>query len=152
MTRVSVSPAMLDWACKRAGYDVEHFAARMPQLPAWVRRERRPTLKQLEKLTKLTHTPFGYLFLSEPPDERLPVPDYRTMAGSAGGRPSPNLLDTLYTMQRRQDWLREFLVENDAEPLAFVASARLADDPDAVGREMRRVLGLDGGWASGVRT
>ena len=66
-------------------------------------------------------------------------------------RPSPDLLDTLYTMRRRQEWLRESLVENDAEPLPFVGSARLADEPDAVGREMRRGLGLDGGWAAGVR-
>lgn len=152
MTRVPVPPEMLRWACERADYDVEHFAARMPQLLVWVRHERRPTLKQLEKFAKLTHTPLGYLFLSEPPNEPLPVPDYRTVAGTARGRPSPDLLDTLYTMQRRQEWLRESLVENDVEPLAFVASARLADDPDAVGREMRRVLGLDGGWAAGVHT
>ena len=152
MTRVSVSPAMLRWACERAGYDMEHVAARIPQFPAWIRRERQPTLKQLEQLAKLTHTPFGYLFLPTPPDERLPVPDYRTVAGTARGRPSPNLLDTLYTMQHRQEWLRESLVENDAEPLAFVASAHLADDPEAVGREMRRALGFDGGWAARVHT
>ena len=152
MTRVPVPPEMLRWACERAGYDVAHLAARIPQLPAWVRRERQPTLKQLEKLAKATHTPLGYLFLPEPPDERLPVPDYRTVSGTAAAKPSPDLLDTLYTMQRRQEWLRESLVESDAEPVAFVGSARLADEPDAVGREMRRVLGLDGGWAAGVRT
>ena len=68
------------------------------------------------------------------------------------GRPSPNLLDTLYTMQRRQGWLRESLVENDVEPLAFVASARLSDEPGAVGREMRQALRLDDGWAGRART
>ena len=143
VTRVPVPPEMLRWACERAGFDVAHLAERMPQLLAWVRSERQPTLKQLEKLANLTHTPLGYLFLPEPPDERLPVPDYRTVADTTrGGRPSPDLLDTLYTMQRRQEWLRESLVENDVEPLAFVASAKLADEPDAVGREMRRALGL----------
>ena len=152
MIRIPVPPEMLRWACERAGYDVAHVAERMPQLQAWVRRERQPTLKQLEKLAKLTHTPLGYLFLPEPPDERLPVPDYRTVAGGAEARPSPDLLDTLYTMQRRQVWLRESLVENEVEPLAFVASARLADEPDAVGREMRRALDLDNAWAAGVRT
>ncbi|MYD91596.1 MAG: ImmA/IrrE family metallo-endopeptidase [Caldilineaceae bacterium SB0662_bin_9] len=152
MTRVPVSPEMLRWACERVGYDMEQVAARIPQFPAWIRRERHPTLKQLEKFAKLTHTPFGHLFLSKPPNERLPVPDYRTVTGTARQRPSPDLLDTLYTMQIRQEWLREVLVENDAEPLAFVESARLADDPEAVGREMRRVLGLDGGWAAGVHT
>ncbi len=152
MTRVPVPPKILRWACERAGYDVVSLAERLPQLRAWVRRERQPTLKQLEKLAKLTHTPLGYLLLPEPPDERLPVPDYRTVTGATGARPSPDLLDTLYTMQRRQMWLRESLVENEVEPLAFVASARLGDEPSAVGREIRRALGLDGGWAAEVRT
>ena len=152
VTRVPVPPEMILWACERAGFDVAQLETRMPQLPAWVRRERHPTLKQLEKLAKLTHTPLGYLFLPEPPDERLPVPDYRTVAGTTRGRPSPDLLDTLYMMQRRQEWLRESLVENDVEPLAFVASASLADEPEVVGREIRRALGLDGGWAAAVAT
>ena len=143
---------MLRWACERAGYDVGDLATRMPQLQAWVRRERLPTMKQLEKLASVTHTPLGYLFLPEPPEERLPVPDFRTVPDAVRGRPSPDLLDTLHTMRRRQEWLRESFVESDAELLTFVASARLADDPGAVGREMRRALGLDAGWAAGVGT
>ena len=75
-----------------------------------------------------------------------------TVAGSATAKPSPDLLDTLYTMQRRQAWLRESLVEHEAEPLPLVGSARLGDEPDAAGREMRRALNLDEGWAAGVRT
>ena len=152
MIRVPVPPRMLRWACERAGYDLSDLAGPMPQLVAWVRQERHPTLKQLEKLANLTHTPLGYFFLPEPPEERLPVPDYRTVAGTAAAKPTPDLLDTLYTMQRRQMWLRESLLENEVEPLAFVASANLIDDADAVGREMRRALGLQDGWAAGVRT
>ena len=45
-------------------------------------------------------------------------------------------------MKRRQEWLRESLVENDAEPLAVVGSVRLADDPVAMGQEMRRARSL----------
>lgn len=152
MIRVSVRPEMLRWACERAGHDVAHFSERVPQLSAWIRRERRPTLKQLEKMARVTHTPLGYLFLREPPDERLPVADYRTVSGTAAAKPGPDLLDTLYAMLRRQAWLRESRVEHEAEPRAFVASARLADEPDAAGREMRRSLGLDDGWAARVRT
>lgn len=116
MTRIPVSPEMIAWACERAGYDMAYIEARLPQLPAWVRRERQPTLKQLEKLARVTHTPLGYLMLPEPPEERLPVPDYRTLAEVARSRPSPNLLDTLYTMRRRQQWLRESLMESEADP------------------------------------
>ncbi len=152
MTRVPVTPEMLRWACERSGRGMADLAARVPQLPAWVRGEKKPTLKQLEKLAAATRTPFGYLFLREPPEERLPVPDFRTVWGASRTRPSPDLLDTLYAMQRRQDWLRECLLESDVEPLPFAGSARLTDDPASVGHEMRRVLGLDDGWAAGVST
>lgn len=55
-------------------------------------------------------------------------------------------------MQHRQDWLREERREGEGEPLDFVGSARLSDDPEAVGREMRRIVGLDDGWAATVKT
>ncbi len=152
MTRVPVSSEMLRWACERSGRDVADLAARVPQLPAWVRGERQPTLKQLERLATATRTPFGYLFLTAPPEERLPVPDFRTVWGAFRARPTPDLLDTLYSMQRRQEWLRESLVESDVGPLSFAGSARLTDDPASVGREMRRALGLDDGWAAEVST
>ncbi len=152
MVRVQVPPEMLSWACKRAGYDVEYFAKSIPQLTSWIRQEQQPTLNQLEKLARATRTPFGYLFLPEPPDEPLPVSDYRTVSDTSRYRPSPNLLETIHAMQRRQDWLRESLIEDGIQPLDFVASARLADEPEAVGHEMRNALGLGSGWAAKVRT
>lgn len=47
------------------------------------------------------------------------------------------------SQEERQEWLRESLLENELEPLAFVSSAEIADDPAEVGIEMRRALGLD---------
>jgi hypothetical protein len=52
--------------------------------------------EQLEHFATATFTPVGYLFLRKPPVERVPIPDFRTIAGSPGGRPSPDLLDTIY--------------------------------------------------------
>lgn len=149
MTRVAVQPRLLRWACERAGYAVGDLAPRFPQLPAWERGEKQPTFKQLEAFAHATHTPFGFLFLVEPPEERLPIADFRTLERRSP-RPSPDLLDTLYAMQRRQDWLREDRIEGEAAPLEFVGAARLDDDPMAVGQEMRRAVGLDDGWAGEV--
>lgn len=149
--RVPVRPEMLRWACERAGYEVSGLAHRIPQLPAWERGEKQPTLKQLEAFAKATRTPFGFLFLPEPPEERLPIPDFRAVKrGSL--RPSPELLDTIYAMQRRQGWLREERLECEAEALEFVGSARLGDDPAAIGQEMRRIVGAGDGWAATVST
>ena len=152
MTRIPVNPALLRWARERAGVAQEDLAVRFKKLPEWERGETRPTLRQLEAFARAVHVPFGYLFLDEPPNERLPIADFRTVADTANFEASPDLIDTLYSMQRRQAWLREHLIENGAEPLAFAASARLEDDPGAVGREIRRTLGLDEGWAAGVRS
>ena len=152
MSRVPVNPELLRWARERAGIAQENLAGKFKKLPEWESGELQPTLKQLEAFARAVHVPFGYLFLREPPDESLPIADFRTIADTARDRASPDLMDTLYAMQRRQAWLREHLVESEAEPLAFAASARLADDPGAVGREMRCTLGLDEGWAAGVRS
>ncbi len=129
MTRVQVAPEMLRWACERSGRDFEELAHRVPQIHAWVRGERQPTFKQLEKLATATRTPFGFLFLAEPPEERLPVPDFRTVGRASQVRPSPDLLDTVHGMQRRQEWLRECLIDSDVEPLSFAGSARLTATP-----------------------
>ncbi len=147
MNRVSVRPGMLRWAHERAGLDMHKLKLRFPKLPAWELGEEKPTLKQLEAFAKATHVPFGYLFLPEPPEERIPIPDFRTIRGEISS-PSPNLLDTIYAMQRRLAWLREDRIECEAEPLDFVGSARLSDDPQAVGQEMRRAVGISSEWAA----
>jgi Zn-dependent peptidase ImmA (M78 family) len=152
MARVAVRPELLRWARERAGLEFALLARQFPKLESWERGEAQPTFKQLEAFARATHVPFGYLFLPEPPEERIPIPDLRTIRNEERRRPSPDLLDTIYAMQRRQAWLREELIEGEAEPLAFVGCARLTDDPSAVGREMRRVLGLEDRWAAEVRT
>lgn len=152
MTRVNVKPEVLNWARERARRSVDSMIKKFPKLEEWESGEKKPTLKQLEDFAKATLTPVGYLFLPEPPEEHIPIPDLRTIEGAPYGPPSPNLLDTIYAMQRRQAWLREERIECEAEPLDFVGSARLTDDPDAVGREMRRIIGFGDGWAAKVRT
>jgi Zn-dependent peptidase ImmA (M78 family) len=149
MTRVPVRPEILRWARERAGRDINDLATRFPQLPAWERGERQPTFKQLEAFAKATHAPLGFLFLAEPPVEPLPIPDFRTVAHRPT-RASPDLLDTIYTMQRRQDWLREERIEDEVAPLDFVGNARLGDEPISIGQEMRRTAGLGDGWAGEV--
>ncbi len=152
MTRVAVNRELLRWARERAGVAQEDLETKFKKLPEWESGDIQPTLKQLEAFARAVHVPFGYMFLREPPDERLPIADFRTVADTARTSASPDLIDTLYAMQRRQAWLREHLVENEAEPLDFAASARISENPGAVGLEMRRTLGLDEGWASGVRS
>ena len=121
----------------------EAMARRIPQLQAWERGETRPTLKQIEQFAKATHTPVGYLFLSEPPVEHIPIPDFRTIAGARLDRPSADLLDTLYICQQRQEWYRDFARAEGEEPLPFVGSSELTSDIEGTAARMRAALGFD---------
>ena len=127
MFRVEVKPKLLRWARERAGFDIEVLAARFPQLEAWERGEILPTLKQIERFAKATYAPVGYMFLQEPPTERVPIPDFRTMGGSHIERPSPDLLDTLYICQQRQEWYREFTRSTGEESRSFVGSTKMTN-------------------------
>lgn len=152
MPRVAVKPELLQWARERAHMDVDGLLKRFAKLPEWESGEAQPTFKQLEDFAKATRVPFGYLFLPEPPAEPLPIPDFRTLKNRGVGIISPDLRDSIYAMQRRQAWLRDERADNDAAPLDFVGSAKLSDEPAAVGREMRRITGLGNGWAATVAT
>ena len=76
MNRVEVKPELLRWARERAGFSVDALARRFPRLEAWERGDPHPTLKQLEGFAKATFTPIGFLFLQEPPVERVPDPGF----------------------------------------------------------------------------
>jgi Zn-dependent peptidase ImmA (M78 family) len=50
-------------------------------------------------------------------------------------------------MLRRQDWMREHLIDQGEKPLAFVNSARLTDHPNTVSQKIHDMLGLSADWA-----
>lgn len=141
--RVDIRPEMLRWARERAGLEEGDLAKRIPQLPEWERGERQPTLKQLEGFAKATHTPVGFLFLPTPPVERVPIPDFRTVANKRVQQPSPDLLETLYLCQQRQEWYREFARSIGEQPLSFTRSVRAGADIVATATHMRHALGFD---------
>ena len=143
MNRVTIQPKLLRWACERAGYERADLEHKFPQFAAWESGTAQPTLKQLEAFAKATYTPVGYLFLPEPPVEKIPIPDFRAPGNERIGHPSPDLLDTIYVCQQRQEWFRNYARLMGEQPLAFVGSARVQDKiVDAAGR-IRTALGFD---------
>lgn len=143
MMHVGVRPELLRWARERSGKDAEVLAGRFPKLTEWERGTEQPTLRQVEAFAKATYTPVGYLFLSEPPVERVPIPDFRTIANARFALPSPNLLDTIYVCQQRQEWYRDFARSVGEEPRAFVGSARVTSGVEATAERIRHALRFD---------
>jgi Zn-dependent peptidase ImmA (M78 family)/transcriptional regulator with XRE-family HTH domain len=150
-----LQPSLLVWARQRAGLDQDSLARKMgvkiESVLGW-EANGRLRMTQVEKLAHVTYTPVGYLYLDSPPMERLPIPDFRTVGDALVRRPSPDLLETVETMQRRQAWMRDYLIEEGHAPLDFVGRYRIDTPAPAIAADMRVALSLAGGWAESVGT
>ena len=149
--RIRLQPRVLRWARERAGMEQQGLAHKVqvkPEAVAEWERSGSITIAQADKLAQRTHTPLGYLYLKEPPDERLPIPDFRTIGNESPRHPSPDLLETVYLMQRRQSWMRDELIEYGSEPLDFVGACEPDSSPRQVAVAMGDTLRLAPDWAS----
>ena len=142
-TRVPVNPDLLDWALERAGVSADALTGKFPKLREWLSGELAPTLKQLEAFAAATHTAIGLLFLPQPPEEFLPIPDFRTLPEARLSRPSADLLDTIYLCQQRQAWYRDHQHLYGAQPLDFVGSVSVEDEVADVAAGIAHTIGFD---------
>lgn len=150
-TEVNINTNMLTWAIARAGYDLHEFTLKVPNVQKWLDGDKNPTVKQLEDFSKKVYLPFGYLFLKEPPKEDLPIPFFRTNKTKVT-KVSVNVYDTILLLQKRQDWLREYLTESEFPILEFVGRFEKSNDVERIVKDIRETLHLDESWASDFRT
>ena len=141
--RANVKPEMLRWARERAGLEAAELRRRFPRYLAWERGERPPTRPQLEQFARVARVQVGALFLPAPPDETLPLADFRTVGSKAPKRPSPDLIDTVRLCELRQEWYRDHARAAGEEPLPFIASARPSRSIEKAAAQIRETFRLD---------
>lgn len=145
---LNIKPDLISWAISRAGYEHGEFFQKFPRAQSWLEDQKQPTLPQLRDFAKKAHVPFGYLFLNEPPAEKLPIPFFRTLVGETD-QISVNLRDVILDIQQRQDWIKEYLTDQGDEPLDFIGRFTVSDSVSTVAEDIKNTLGLDTEWASG---
>lgn len=144
--RIALSSQVLEWAVQRS-HRRENLEHKFPKLGEWLSGTVQPTFRQLQDFAKAAAVPFGYLLLPTPPEEKLPITNFRTLSGEPQQGCSTELLDSVYHMLHRQEWLRDCLTDQGHDPLPFVGSASLNDSPDIVAAQIRTVLGIHSDWA-----
>ena len=144
--RALITPEILVWARERYSLTADKAASRLrirpDTLDAWESGALQPTFPQARKFAQRFNVPFGYLFLSKPPEINLPLPDLRTVSHAKQPPPSPEFLQVVNDAIRKQEWYREFLEEEGAAELPFIGEFEREDDPVKVARHMRRTLGI----------
>lgn len=147
MTTLNINPSLISWAIDRAGLQFSTFTEKLK----WLSKEKcSPTVKQLEDFSKKVHIPFGYFFLPTPPEINLPFPLFRTERNQRKYE-SLEICDTVAMLQQRQDWLKEYLIKLECEPLEFVGSAHNQTVEEVVA-SIRNTLNLTDNWASEYHT
>lgn len=143
---------MILWGIERAGFQVDEFLQKNNSVKKWIDNIKYPTFKQLEQLAQKLYIPFGYFFLQSPPVEYISFPFFRSNNQNGNTKISLNVYDTIKILENRQDWLIDYLKENEFSKLEFVGKYSVDDDYMSVVDNIRNYLGLDEIWASNFNT
>ena len=87
-------------------------------------------------LAKSVSVPFGFLYLNEPPDESLPIPEFRTVGGRRT-RMDANIRDLLQDIQFKREWFDEHREKTGAEELRYVGSFSNNFDISEIAKDIR---------------
>lgn len=148
MARAHINPAILRWAARRAGVEAPDLSKTFSKPPeaiqAWFEGSSAPTFKQAQRLAKRLRVPFGYLFLSNPPDEDLPIRDFRRVHGKGSREPSVDLRDVVSDVLVKQDWYWDFRSDHSEPPLAYVGRFSIRSPISEVAEDIRSALDFEG--------
>lgn len=144
MGTLQLSPNVLEWAANNVGISVDLLAdkvAAASKKEAFIQGKLTPS--QAEQVSKLTHTPFGFLFLEAPPTiEKRTLPDLRQTP-----HPEPlshDFYDTLDDILRKQEWYSDHLKEMGEDPLPFVGRYSVTEVTSyaEVALDIKKTIGL----------
>ena len=74
-----ITPAVLTWARRRAGYSLDTVAEKFPRIERWENGESFPSYPQLESLADKFKVPVAVFFFPEPPDLPPVEESFRTL-------------------------------------------------------------------------
>lgn len=147
MSDALITPAVLRWALERSHQSPDILAKsaniKTEQLESWELGQTRPTFKQAFNLARKLHVPFGYFFLSAPPDEKRPIPDLRTVSDGESKTLSADFYDLLNDVMRKQQWYRDYVKEEGAEELPFIGRFGKDGDAEKIAKDIRDTLEIN---------
>lgn len=149
MVEALITPKMVAWARERVQWTPELLAQKMyvsiEKIKAWEDESKReyPSLRQAINLSNKLHVPLGYLYLTDPPVEDVPLPDLRTVANKPLEKPSVDFIDTLYDAYRKQQWYRDYLIGEDASELDFAGKYTVDDSPKTIASDIQGTLNIN---------
>jgi len=156
MSHALITSDVLSWAIERSRLPISSVAKRIKisadKLISWEKGQQLPSFNQAKKLANILSIPFGYLYLSSPPKEKILIPDLRTIYDERYVKFSPNFHDLLDDILRKQEWYKDYLLANEEKSVAVIGKYQISDNVMAVADNMRSILGIDAKVSSEARS
>lgn len=150
-----VNKAVLIWAIRESQKSEEEIKAKFPKISEWMEGIAEPTLKQIEALANYLKIPFGYMFLTTPPQNNAVKVEFRTIDNKLPDI-SKNLRDTLMEMDRSQAWMREYrenLGWNKLDIInQFTENIDEENTVEQIADYAKLLLGIDSDWYKACNT
>jgi len=144
MNQIAIPHSVLNWAAEKAEGSLHSFAEQIAKRKSDREQilEGRLTIPQIEKLAKKARIPFGYLFLSEPPNlDKVEIPDLRRVQDAMPL--SDNFYETLEDIKAKQEWFIDFTKESGGGEVSFVG--RFKDrkkSANIIAADIKKELGI----------
>ena len=141
MSTAYINHNVIEWARIRSGLSADELVLNLSsKYLEWEKGQVKPTFKQAQALAKKFHIPFGYLFLSKPPDEIKLTVDLRSFGDSLSREFSLDLKDVIADAIRKQDWYRDYIKELIIDPLNFIGKYNLNSPIKQVADDIQSTL------------
>ena len=149
-----ITPALLEWARRTAGFSVDAAAERLAvasdRVTAWEHGREGLSVAQLKKLASLYKRPLALFYLPAPPKDFTPMKDFRRLPSATAALSAELLLEVRRARQRR-DVALDLAEALEQTPKTFPIRATLDEIPANVAERLRAALGVtltqQEGWA-----
>lgn len=143
-------PETIAWV-KRVAQEQLADSSILALLSAWEEGTKKPTLYQVQELSKKIHIPFGYFFLKKRPPEHFKVLEFRTLDSVEHSKASAELKDTIAQMVNIQDWMRNYQKDEGAIALPLIGQCKNMHDYHQVLSVVRSTLAISENWYEKVK-
>jgi transcriptional regulator with XRE-family HTH domain len=136
----------MHWAREKARLTTEQASKKIgrpkEEIEAWEDGILRPTIAQARKASEVYKRPLAVFYLPEPPKDFDTLRDFRSLPVDYDPDYSPELALLIRTAKFRQEWTREFFIDEGVSRLSFVGSSLLDDSPQKVSHHILSHLHL----------
>lgn len=149
----AVNPEILKWARTKAGLSLAdaakgilsdaHGKTGAQRLAELEDGNIEPTRTILNKMAKKYNRPVLAFYLKQPPEPSDRGEDFRTLPHPVDDLLDANLDTLLRKVKASQEIVRDLLEDEETEPLKFIGSATINQDPEQVANHIVKVIGFE---------